>query len=63
MKNLKNYNVKDLENIKEINGGCFAWDLGWAIRSAFRVVGSGSSTTASIAAMEYGAHYASGGAH
>ena len=60
MKNLKTYNVEKIEDVKKINGGCFAWDAGWAIRSLFY---SGSMAGASIAATEYAAHYAGDNVH
>ena len=42
MKNLQKYNVECIENIQIINGGCFAWDAGWAIRSLFSSIGPGA---------------------
>ncbi len=56
MKNLDKYNVKLIEEINGINGGCFAYDVGWFIRTSFMgVAGYGD------AVVNYVGHYANPG--
>lgn len=59
MRNLEKYNVSELEtSLKEkIDGGCFAYDLGWFLRHSL----TGSFTNsgrATVAMLEYHVHYA-----
>lgn len=63
MKNLQKYNVECIENIQIINGGCFAWDAGWAIRSLFSSIGPGALNGIPRAIGEYAAHYAGDNVH
>jgi hypothetical protein len=61
MKNINKYNVTLLEGTNNINGGCFAWDVGFAIRTLF--LGQGNPAHYSLAAGEYAAHYAGEDVH
>ena len=45
------------QELMKIEGGCFAWDAGWFIRSAFRGI---TPVGAALSVSEYYTHYMNG---
>jgi len=57
----RDFNLEEISNTENIEGGCFSYDVGWAIRASFLSAGGLGGMTQAF--TEYAGHYMKEDAH